>query len=319
MKPSRKLSVRQKAIKLATATDIEQMLEQRIRTGAYAEGERLPTVRELADELRVNKNTVARAYQSLERRGYLELARGRGAFVRQREPTLGVADSRWLARLDQLLTDAQRHALSREVVQHELARCLERVYGRSGLRVAFIECNAPDIEAMSEALREAVKHPLKGVMLSDALRRPKELAEQFDLIVTTFYHLSEVSQALGANYKEKIIGVHAMPRHDALLKIARLHAQVIGLVCDRSSTIDNLKHIIHTYHPTATIMPTLIDDKAQLKSLLKKADAIVVTRSCHERLMTLKPNIPVIMVIFEIDQQSVDFLRTKIGEQSKDE
>jgi hypothetical protein len=51
-----------------------------------------------------------------------------------------------------------------------------------------------------------------------------------------------------------------------------------------------------------------------LKLLRKKADAIVVTRSCHEQLMTLKPNVPVIMVIFEIDQQSVDFLRAKIEE-----
>jgi DNA-binding transcriptional regulator YhcF (GntR family) len=317
MEIKRKMSVGQKTKlpRAATAADIEQMLGGRIRKGAYPEGEQLPTVRALADELRVNKNTVMRAYQALERRGYLELTRGRGAFVRQREPTMGVVDSRWLARLDQLLTDAQRHELSRDLVQQELTRCLDHVFGHGDLRVAFVECNLPDIEAMSVELHAAVSHPLKGVLLSDLLARPKDVAHQFDLIVTTFYHLSEVGKALGTTQSEQLVGVHATPTHDALLKIARLHAQVIGLVCDRASTIDNLKHIIHTYHPAATIMPTLIDDKPQLKQLLKQADALVVTRSCHEQLMAYKPKRPVIMVVFALEQQSVDFLRTKIEEQ----
>src|ERR1700694_3362137 len=99
--------------KVGTAAEIELVLEARIRDGHYAEGSRIPTVRELAEQLGVNKNTVARAYQALERKGYLELTRGRGAFVRQREPVVGVVDRRWLERLDQLLDDARRRALSR--------------------------------------------------------------------------------------------------------------------------------------------------------------------------------------------------------------
>jgi DNA-binding transcriptional regulator YhcF (GntR family) len=43
------------------ATDIEEMLAERIRTGAYPPGSQLPTVRDLAHELAVNKNTIVRA------------------------------------------------------------------------------------------------------------------------------------------------------------------------------------------------------------------------------------------------------------------
>ncbi|MEP7198314.1 MAG: GntR family transcriptional regulator [Chloroflexota bacterium] len=301
-----------------TAIGIEQLLEARIRKGGYAEGARIPTVRELAEQLRVNKNTVARAYQALERKGYLELTRGRGAFVRQREPTTGAVDSRWLARLDRLLDDAKGHAVSRDALSSEIAHSMDRVYGAPGLRAAFVECNAPDIEEMGGQLSAAAALELDGVMLSDFLARPAEFARRCDLIVTTFYHLSEVSKALGAESKDKVVGVHAMPAHDALLKVARLHAQVIGLVCDRSSTVDNLTHIIHTYHSSATIMPALIDDAPRLKLLLKKADAIVVTRSCHDQLMALQPKMPVIMVTFTIDPQSVEFLRARIGEQQSD-
>src|SRR5512139_2790314 len=99
-----------------TSLDIERHLEERIRRGTYAEGVQLPTVRAMAETLRVNKNTVARAYQALERKGYLELVRGRGAFVRQSAPAAGVPDSRWLARLDRLLQDAKQRAVSRDTV-----------------------------------------------------------------------------------------------------------------------------------------------------------------------------------------------------------
>jgi DNA-binding transcriptional regulator YhcF (GntR family) len=299
--------------KSGTALEIERILEARIRDGSYPEGSQIPTVRELAEQMGVNKNTVVRAYQALERKGYLELTRGRGAFVRQREPILGAVDSRWLARLDRLLDDARRRALSREALMHEITRGIDRLYGLPGMKIAFVECNAPDIEEMGGQLSVSIGQPLQGVILSDFLAQAADLAERFDLVVTTFYHLSEVGRVLGSVHADKLIGVHAMPVHDSLLKIARLHAQVIGLVCDRSSTMDNLTHIIHTYHPTATIMPALIDDAARLRMLLTKADAIVVTRSCHGQLMTMQPKMPVIMVAFTIDQQSVDFLRERVA------
>ncbi|MBI5877903.1 MAG: GntR family transcriptional regulator [Chloroflexi bacterium] len=296
-----------------TSVEIEQWLEERIRQGTYGEGKQLPTVRDMAGRMHVNKNTVVRAYQALERKGYLELVRGRGAFVRESEPALGVADSRWLARLDQLLDDAKQRAVSRDIVLGEIARRIDHVYGAPGLKLAFIECNAADIAEMGGTLSDAVGRPLQGMMLADFLRRAPEYAARYDLLVTTFYHLSEVTQALGAESKGKVIGVHAMPTHDALLKIARLHAQQIGLVCDRAGTVDNLKHIIRTYHPSATITPALIEDSARLRAMHERAEAIVVTRSCMARLDALKPKAPVITVVFTIDQQSIDFLREQIA------
>ena len=299
--------------KFGTAVQIEQVVEARIRSGQYAEGAQLPTVRELAEQMGVNKNTVVRAYQALERKGYLELTRGRGAFVRQREPLSGAVDSRWLARLDQLLNDARGRSLGREALMRELTRSVDRLYGSPGLKVAFVECNAADIEEMGGQLSAAVGQSLQGVMLADFLAQAPEMSARFDLVVTTFYHLSEVGRALHGSQAEKLVGVHAMPVHDSLLKVARAHAQVIGLVCDRTSTAENLTHIIHTYHPAATIMPALIDDDGRLRMVLSKADAIVVTRSCHAQLVGLQPKMPVIMVAFTIDQQSVDFLRERVS------
>jgi GntR family transcriptional regulator len=52
-----------------------------IATGRLKVGEQLPTVRQLAVELRVNANTVAKVYAELERSGIVETRRGVGTFV----------------------------------------------------------------------------------------------------------------------------------------------------------------------------------------------------------------------------------------------
>ena len=51
-------------------------------SGAVRPGEPLPSIRPLAEELRVNRNTVAKAYAELEGQGVIETVAGKGSFVR---------------------------------------------------------------------------------------------------------------------------------------------------------------------------------------------------------------------------------------------
>ena len=60
---------------------LEQGIRAAIATGRLGSGAQLPTVRQLAVELRINANTVARVYGDLERSGVLETRRGVGSFV----------------------------------------------------------------------------------------------------------------------------------------------------------------------------------------------------------------------------------------------
>jgi DNA-binding transcriptional regulator YhcF (GntR family) len=294
-----------------TAGQIERMLEQRIRAGEYAPGAQLPTVRELALSIGVNKNTVVRAYQALERKGYLELIRGRGAFVAERRR--GGADLALLpwAGVDALIAAARRQSVGHEQLLDALRRRIDRAYLPSAQRAAFIECNTRDIETLSGELGAAIGRTLEGVLLSDVAGRAEELVEDFDLIITTFYHLGEVTKLLGEGAAEAVIGVHAAPSHDTLLKIARLHVPVIAVICELPNTVENLSYIVKTYQPAATILTMLITDE-RLPGMLGKADAIVVTGSCYERLLELQPQAPVISVSFTIEQQSIDFVRSRV-------
>jgi GntR family transcriptional regulator len=60
---------------------LERGLRAAIATGRLRPGDQLPTVRQLAVDLSVNANTVARVYAELERAGVLETKRGVGSFV----------------------------------------------------------------------------------------------------------------------------------------------------------------------------------------------------------------------------------------------
>jgi GntR family transcriptional regulator len=60
---------------------IINQIETKIVDGQLKAGDQLPTVRQLATELRVNFNTVARAYRSLDEAGLISTQHGRGTYV----------------------------------------------------------------------------------------------------------------------------------------------------------------------------------------------------------------------------------------------
>lgn len=60
---------------------LERSIRFAIATGKLRAGDQLPTVRQLAVDLRINANTVAKVYAELERAGVVETRRGVGTFV----------------------------------------------------------------------------------------------------------------------------------------------------------------------------------------------------------------------------------------------
>jgi GntR family transcriptional regulator len=79
------------ALDAADRTPLHAQLERGIRSaiaaGRLTVGDQLPTVRQLAVNLRVNANTVAKVYAHLERAGVPETRRGVGTFIASRTPT----------------------------------------------------------------------------------------------------------------------------------------------------------------------------------------------------------------------------------------
>lgn len=66
---------------VSAAAQIIEQVRQRIANGELQPGDQLPTVRQLASDLRVNFNTIARAYRMLDEAGLISTQRGRGTYV----------------------------------------------------------------------------------------------------------------------------------------------------------------------------------------------------------------------------------------------
>ena len=101
-------------IPLPIGAQIAEGIQLAIARGELRAGDQLPTVRQLAVDLRVNSNTVARVYSDLERAGVLETRRGKGSFVREPQPARGqrVRESRLRALIAQFVTGCQREGYS---------------------------------------------------------------------------------------------------------------------------------------------------------------------------------------------------------------
>jgi GntR family transcriptional regulator len=105
---------------------IESQVKHAIAAGALKLDDPLPPVRKLAAELRINPNTVARAYQNLERDNILRTVPGGGCYVNEQSP--GLLKSEKLRRLRPMATQLAVEAKQLRLTKPELLQLLEESY-----------------------------------------------------------------------------------------------------------------------------------------------------------------------------------------------
>src|SRR5438132_1781803 len=105
---------------------LTRAIQLAIATGKLRIGEQLPTVRQLAVDLRINANTVAKVYAELERSGVVETRRGVGTFVSARhfKASSRQDHNKHLRDLaDRFIADAEAHGFSADdLIDHLQSR-----------------------------------------------------------------------------------------------------------------------------------------------------------------------------------------------------
>lgn len=98
---------------------IINQVKYKVATGAAKEGDRLPSVRELASNLRINPNTVAKAYTELEREGIIKTRRGLGCYIAEKSVIIKKEERLKIihAMLERLFTEAFHLDISNEEVE----------------------------------------------------------------------------------------------------------------------------------------------------------------------------------------------------------
>lgn len=107
---------------------IMEQIRQMVASNELKQGDQLPTVRQLATELRVNFNTVARAYRMLDEAGLISTQHGRGTYIWE-QPSEAVLQKLRQQGLDGLtqryLAEAARHGFTPAEVSASLYQHLQ--------------------------------------------------------------------------------------------------------------------------------------------------------------------------------------------------
>lgn len=115
-----------------------QLMEQvkhAVETGALREGDQLPTIRKVAEDLVMNPNTVVRAYRELEHEGVLELKHGSGAFIK--EPAEGRA--RLIRKAQAVMESSVERLLSLGLTEDELRRAFENELSQANTKRRLVK------------------------------------------------------------------------------------------------------------------------------------------------------------------------------------
>lgn len=202
----------------ASGTPVYRQIVEQIRAladaGGLSAGERLPTVRRLADSLGVNRNTVSRAYATLRELGVLETRAGGGTAVatrpppRREDPHGDLADA---------VRAAVRSGLSPAEVR-DLAHALaERA--ATEVRTVFVECNPERAQAFAQELTRRLHSDVRPSLLDEL----DTTTADADLVVTTFFHLAEVRRwAVAAGRDVETLAVVVAPHIRTLTRVADL-------------------------------------------------------------------------------------------------
>lgn len=103
---------------------IEEQVIWLINSGVYEPGSKLPSLRTLSSELKLNINTVKRAFQELEAKGFVYSAQGKGIFVSQ----LNRVNENIKAEAIEDLRVSVRSARAKGVTQREIQSVVDEIY-----------------------------------------------------------------------------------------------------------------------------------------------------------------------------------------------
>jgi DNA-binding transcriptional regulator YhcF (GntR family) len=132
-------------------------------SGDLQPGEKLPSVRELARRYKIHSNTVSAAYRDVEARGWLEVRKGSGVYVRE------VSQTSEKSSLDELIEEFLEETRRRGFSAAEVRTGLARVLGATSVRRVMLIEPEPELgEILAAELREHIALPVTAGALEGA-------------------------------------------------------------------------------------------------------------------------------------------------------
>ena len=110
---------------------IEEQIKYLIASAQVKPGDQLPTVRDLAEALEINFNTIARVYRRLDQQGYVSSQRGRGCYVLDRKvPILEERRKRFEQLVQNFVSQSLELGIEKYEIRSEVLRVLSEQNGK---------------------------------------------------------------------------------------------------------------------------------------------------------------------------------------------
>ncbi len=117
----------QNTSKVPIYEQIEEQIKEAILRDELKEGEVLPSIRQLANDLRISVITTTRAYAELEHEGYIAIQQGRGCFVLPKNSE--IVREQLLRKIEDSFTTAVNAARVAKLTREDLIKMLDFIFG----------------------------------------------------------------------------------------------------------------------------------------------------------------------------------------------
>lgn len=288
---------------------LKQAVVDRIRSGTYPVGTRLPSLRKAATEFGVHLNTVAKAYGELAALGIVRMVHGRGTFV------LGVpstgdrqkAVNQLFAALRDLATQSRHLGLTRRDWTRLVLDAEAAGYEGGEPAAWFVECSPKDTDELAASLSTLLELPVRPMLVDDLPHHLVASQEDDALFITTPFHVEEVEDAVAG--QARVVTVNVVPTSGTLVQLARIDPlSRIAVVASNAQTLERLTAMVRLYTRRTPSVAVLID-AAEAPELVRIADVLIDSQSIHAQVLSWKPKGAVITVRYQIEPTSLAYLR----------
>lgn len=298
---------------------LKNQIKELIREGIWEAGSKIPTERELAEMLRISRNTVSTAYKELETEGFLISFQGRGTFVTDVNESFrhGNRKERILRVIDLAIEEAISEGFElEEFLFLTEQRCREKKKILENVKAVFVECNREQLDYFAKELELGSGVTVYPVMITELRDKPQETKELFaaaDIIVTTFFHIKEVNEFLKGTGREAL-GIALDPQMETIVKIARIpKGKTLGLVCLSENFVERVRRSIELAGISdLKIISTVSRDKEEVKKIIASADYIIVSPGRKKEIEKLAPDREIIEFIYVPDAGSINLLKSTL-------
>jgi len=251
-------------------------LRDRVVSGLYVgnwrSGERLPSIREIAEAESVDRKTAAAAYHRLEQEGLVRIRPRSGVYLNSPAPSRPMGPLERLHR--QWLQHTFEGARALGLDTGTILQLIEEIATLEQARIPVVECSWHQAEQIAEELRERLG--LTGVpYLLEELRPGDPLLLEAPIIVTTSYHVSDINLVAPG----KLVGeVTLAPEIFREIKL-RLEGKHLLIVVGDEALARKLRGaLVHCEpeDPTSRVTVSTTTDRAALMDLVGEADSVIL-------------------------------------------